>query len=76
MVPWQSHWVQEIQARDVVWAGSVFGVEGDGLHDAVVSVHGHDIDLVSVCVDCVRHVKYYHFIIGAPGFGVGVNPDS
>ena len=60
----------------MVLAGSVFGVEGDGLHDAVVSVYGHDIDLVSVCVDCIRYVKYYHCIIGAPGFGICVEPDS
>ena len=60
----------------MVWVGSVFGVEGDGLQDAVVSVYGYDIDLVSVCVDCVRYVKYYHCIVGAPGFGVDVKPDS
>ena len=60
----------------MVLAGNVFEVEGDGLHDVVVSVYGYDVNLVSVCTDYVRYMKNDHCIIGAPGFGVCVEPNS
>ena len=46
------------------------------MYDVVVSVYGHDVDLVSVCTDYVRYMKNDHCIIGVPGFGVCVEPDS
>ena len=43
----------------MVWVGGVLGVEGDNLHNAIVSVYGHDIDLISVCVKYIGYAKYH-----------------
>ena len=59
----------------MVWVGGVLGVEGDNLHNAIVSVYGHDTGLISVCVKCIGHAKCYYRAIGIPGFGIGVEPN-
>ena len=46
------------------------------MHNVIVSVDGHDVDLISFCVKHIGYTRYYQCIIDKPRFGIGVEPDS